>query len=209
MTTDQLYEDVIRTAVTAVLKPAGFRKTASSFHRRVGTCVQVVNCQVSRGSTPDAKVFYINVGLAFDGVCELTKKPILDKPKEYECDDRGTRDRLGALLPELDEDWQVGPDAEAESVAHRLRAAMTALVAELDRVDGPATYRTHRWFDRFRPKPENAQILYLLGDSAAARREVADLAKMFADRQNANREDWWIEQLGLANLAESRPSAGT
>lgn len=157
--------------------------------------------QVSRGSTPDAKLFYVNVGLAFDEVCELTKMPILDKPKEYECDDRGTRDRLDALLPEFDEDWRVGSGADIESVARRLRAAMTALVADLDQVDGPARYRMHRWFNRFRPKQENAQIFYLLGDAAAARREVADLAKLFADRQNANREDWWLDRLGLMSLA--------
>jgi len=77
---------------------------------------------------------------------------------------------------------------------------MATLVAELDRIDGPAAYRSHRWFDRFRPKAENAQVLYVLGDRAAALEEVERLAAFFADRQNANGAEWWITSLGLQGL---------
>jgi hypothetical protein len=77
---------------------------------------------------------------------------------------------------------------------------VTELVRELDRIDGPGQYREHRWFERFRPKQENAQVLYILGDHAAAMEEVRQLAKLFHNRQNPNRAEWWIERLGLREL---------
>lgn len=36
-------------------------------------------------------MFYINVGLAFDAICQLTQTPILEKLKEYEWHIRGTK----------------------------------------------------------------------------------------------------------------------
>jgi hypothetical protein len=197
---DEFFDWVVREAVTAVLKSAGFRKSGMNYHRRRGTCVQVVNVQVSRLSTRDEKRFYVNVGLAFDELCSLAHVPILEKPKEYECDARGTRDRLQDLIPGNDEDWHAGPQHDVAETVERLRGAMATLVAELDRIDGPAAYRSHRWFDRFRPKAENAQVLYVLGDRAAALEEVERLAAFFADRQNANGAEWWITSLGLQGL---------
>src|SRR4051794_38458515 len=85
---------VIAQALTPVLRDAGFRRSGMSYHRRRGDAVQVVNVQVSHGSTALEKSFCINVGLAFDACCRLAGVPILERPKEYECDERGTRDRL-------------------------------------------------------------------------------------------------------------------
>ena len=198
--TDEVFDEVVRDAVTAVLKPTGFRKSGTNYHRRLGSCVQVVNVQTSRGSSWDEKRFFMNAGLAFDELCELSNVPVLEKPKEYECDDRGTRDRLEKLVPNADEEWRLGPSVDAAEVTPRLRAAVTELVRQLDRIDGPARYREHRWFDRFRPKQENARVLYVLGDHAAAMEEVRQLAKLFHDRQNANRAEWWIDRLGLTEL---------
>jgi hypothetical protein len=194
------FNEVVWDAVTAVLQPAGFRKSGTSYHRRLGSCVQVVNVQTSRGSSQDEKRFFINAGLAFDELCGLVNVPIVEKPKEYECDDRGTRDRLEKLVSDADEEWRVGPSVANTETTTRLRSAMARLVRELDGIDGPARYREHRWFDRFRPKQENAQVLYVLGDHTAALEEVQRLAEFFHDRQNANRVDWWIEQLGLRKL---------
>src|SRR5689334_4751958 len=95
---EDAFHAVVREGVTSVLKPAGFRKSGTNFHRRRGTCVQVINVQRSQASTLQEKQFYVNVGLAFDEICRLMGNPILEKPKEYECDARGTRDRLGALI---------------------------------------------------------------------------------------------------------------
>ncbi|MGL4555183.1 MAG: DUF4304 domain-containing protein [Gemmataceae bacterium] len=197
---EALLTDVIAQAVTPALKAAGLRKSGTNYHRRHGETVQVVNVQVSHGSTWSEKEFFINAGIAFDAICALAGVPELDRPKEYECDDRGTRDRLGALIPTAPESWVLRVGEDTGGVVGALRGCVELLVAELDSIDGLAAYRSHRWFDRFQPAQANAQVLYLLGDRAGSWREVQSLAAFFADRQNANRTEWWVERLRLAGL---------
>lgn len=75
-------KDAIARAVTPALKAAGFRKDGLSYHRRRGEAAQVVNIQVSHGSTAMEKTFYLNAGLAFDAVCRLAGLPVLERPKD-------------------------------------------------------------------------------------------------------------------------------
>lgn len=145
---DQAFNAVVRDAITAVLKPAGFRKTGMNFHRRRGSCVQVVNIQGSMGSSREEKRFYVNVGLAFDDLCQQANLPILETPKEYECDARGTRARLEQLVESADEHWTVGVGHDEMATTDRLRSAMLELIAELDPIDGTEEYRSHRWSRR-------------------------------------------------------------
>jgi hypothetical protein len=200
---EALLNDVLAQAVTPPLKTARFRKTGRNYHRRHGDTIQVVNIQVSHGSSWAEKEFYINVGLAFDAICTLAGVPVLERPKEYECDSRGTRDRLEQLVPGPPASWILHADVDVSQMVTTLRGYIDRLGTELDRINGLETYRSHPWFNRFRPVQENAQILYLLGDFDAAWREVQDLATLFSDRQNANRADWWVESLRLTAL-ESR-----
>lgn len=205
-----LFDDLVKRSVTSVLKPLGFRKSALQFHRRHKEVVQVVNLQSSHGSTSAEKLFYVNVGLAFDAVCELTETEILEKPKEYDCDSRGTRDRLENLIHDAPEQWSVVVDGDGDAVASQLRSAMEQLTVELKSIDSVQAYRAHRWFDRFRPKQENAQILYVIGDLDGAWNEVQSLCSLFADREGLNQPEWWIEGLRLSKIAprcESHKSA--
>ena len=205
-----LFDNIVKGSVTPVLKPLGFRKSALNYHRRHKDVVQVVNLQSSHGSTWDEKQFYVNVGLAFDAVCQLSDSEILEKPKESECSSRGTRDRLDKLLSNVPDRWSVHVNAESESVAQQLRTAIAELAVELETIDGVTAYREHRWFDRFRPKQENAQLLYIVGDLDGSWTEVEALCTLFADREGINKPEWWIEELGLSKLAsrcESHKSA--
>ena len=201
---EALLTDLIARAVTPPLKAAGFRKDGMNYRRRRGETVQVVNLQVSHGSTAAGKTFYINVGIAFDAICRLAGSPVLERPKEYECDDRGTRDRLEALLPGLPDSWRIGVGEDGGETAEALRVAIDRLAAELERIDGVDAYRRHPWFDRFRPAKVNAQVFYLLGDLDGAWREVEDLATLHSDRRNADRAGWWVERLGLSGLGSRR-----
>ena len=203
---EALFTDVLAQAVTPPLKAAGFRKSGTNYHRRRGETVQVVNIQVSHGSTWSEKEFYVNTGVAFDAICALASVPVLDRPKEYECDERGTRGRLQSFIPATPGSWvlRVGEDTRGAITA--LRYCVQQLVGELDGIDGLAAYRAHRWFNRFRASQTNAQVLYLLGDRAGAWREVQNLAALFADRQNANRTEWWVERLRLAGIGAAEPS---
>lgn len=195
-----LFDDIVKRAVTSVLKPLGFRKSALNFHRRHNEVVQVVNLQSSHGSAWDEKLFYVNVGLAFDAICQLTNTQILENPTEHDCDSRGTRGRLETLLDNTPERWSIDITADSESVAEHLQKVIAQLAVELERIDGVQSYREHRWFERFRPKQENAQILYVLGDLDGAWQEVKYLCTLFSDRQTINRPEWWLEELGITEL---------
>ena len=145
-----LLDAIVSQGVTPTLKDAGFRKTGRSYHRRHGETVQVVNLQLSHGSTAMEKEFFINVGITFDSICELMGLPLLDRPKEYECDERGFRDRLSSCCRHRPSPGSFAGEENAETLGslHRL---IPLLRVELDQVDGLAAYRSHRWFDRFRP----------------------------------------------------------
>lgn len=197
---ESMLNQVLAEAVTPCLRSARFRKKGMNYHRRLGRTVQVVNIQVSTGSSSVEKEFFLNAGIAFDKVCELVGVPVLEHPKEYECDRRGTRDRLGDLILGAPASYVLRVGEEWRCVSTALRRFVEQLVAELDKIDSPVAYRSHQWFNRFRPAEVNAQILYLLGDKCGARREVEDLATLFADRMNANRVDWWVGHLGLTDL---------
>ncbi len=198
---ENLMTELIAKTVTPALKAAGFRKTSTSYHRRLGRTVQVVNVQVSHGSNRAEKKFYVNVGITFDEICRLAGVPILEKPKEYECDDRGTRDRLERLVSRAPATWVVRHDESIDATISSLNGSIDRLRSGLDQIDGLAAYRSHPWFDRSRPTRENAQILYLLGDLDGAWKEVQNLVILFSDRTNAPQEDWFVEKLHLDGLA--------
>ena len=196
---EAVLKGVLADAVNPALKAAKFKKTALNHHRRHGETVQVVNVQISHGSTGMEKRFYVNVGVAFDALCKLIGVPVLEKPKEYQCEECGIQARLEGLLPGAPSFWTVGVGQDTAAMVTALGGFIEFLVVELDRIDGLAAYRSHRWFDRYRPQRVNAKVLYALGDMEGARREVRHLAEFFADR-NGNSTDWWVEHLHLTGL---------
>ncbi len=202
---EELMKEVIARAMIPQLKASGFRKTALNFHRRRGETVQVVNVQVSHGSTAMEKTFYINVGIAFDAIGRLTGRPVPDRPKEYECDILGMRDRLEHLVSRLPPWWKVAVSDDPGAIADPLRAAIERLVTELDRIDGIAAYRAHRWFKIDGTPGFHVQVRYLLGDLDGAWRKVEELVAAGAGHEYASQPEWWVDRLGLAEL---RPRLG-
>lgn len=193
-------KEVIARAIVPPLKAAGFRKTGLNFHRRRGETVQVVNVQTSHGSTAMEKTFYINVGMAFDAVGRLIGRPVPDRPKEYDCDRLGMRDRLEHLISRVPPQWKVAVGDDSDAIAEPLRAAIDRLVTELDRIDGIDAYRAHRWFQGDRWAEFHVQVRYLLGDLDGAWREVEELVAAAAGAEYGSRPEWWIDRLGLADL---------
>jgi hypothetical protein len=196
-----LFDQLIERSVTAVLRPTGFRKSALNFHRRYDEVIQVVNVQTSHGSSSDIIRFYVNVGIAFDAICQLMALEIVEKPKEYDCDSRGTRDRLENLVTGAEACWSIASEGDLENTARRLNRCSELLADELQKIRDVQSYRRHRWFDRCRPRQENAQIFYLLGDFDNAWTEVNALCNLFADRGDLSRPEWWIKELRLSGLA--------
>ena len=157
--------------------------------------MQTVNLQTSRSPTWTTKEIYVNVGLAFDAICGLVDVPVLETPKEYECADRGLRDRLHAFFAQMPSHWRVD-DTESSG----LGADIAQLAEALAPIDGPDAFRAHPWFAVGRPAIWGAQILYLTGDHAQARAEVEAVCAGFADRPPLNNPQHWIESAGLADL---------
>lgn len=195
---EDLLQKVVKDAVVVHTKPAGFKKSTLSFHRRKGETVQVINIQVSQGSSWDEKKFYVNAGWAFDSVCTFLRLPILEKVKEYECDTRGSRDRWESLVPNVPD--SISTNCDLGELVGKVSAGIKGLVAELDLIDSIQAYRRHRWFERSKPTETRCVILYLLEDDAAAWKEVLELTTLFRDRPNAPDPEWWVKTNKLDRL---------
>jgi Domain of unknown function (DUF4304) len=193
------FKTLVQEAITPVLKPAGFKKTGLNYHRRHGATVQVINLQQSAWNQWNRKEFFINVGIAFDQIHGLVGTPIALKPKEYECDEVGTRGRLEEFIKEAPALWTVDGNSNLSLITERLRSCVSKVTAELDQINNVQTYSTHRWFERHRPATIDAKIFYVMGDDAAAWQEVQHLVEVFHDRGN-NTIEWWIERLNLSRL---------
>jgi hypothetical protein len=194
------FKTLVQEAIIPVLKPAGFKKTGLNYHRRHGATVQVLNLQQSAWNQWNRKEFFINVGIAFDQICELVGQPIALKPKEYECDEVGTRGRLEEFIKEAPALWTIDGNSNLSLITERLRSCVSKVTAELDQINNVQTYSTHRWFERHRPATIDAKIFYVMGDDATAWQEVQHLVEIFHNREN-NSVDWWIERLKLSRLS--------
>jgi hypothetical protein len=195
----ELFDDIVKGAVTPILKPLGFRKTALNFYRRHKDTVQVINLQSSSGSYWQEKLFYINVGIAFDAICQFAQLEILEKPRYYFCSERGMNQRLEILIPAAPSTWSVKFDCDPEPVARQLQDVIEMLTTELQEVDSIQTYCNHRWFACC-SGAQRAQIYYILDDLDASWNEVKELSLFFADRPPLDRAEWWIKDLGLLKL---------
>jgi len=94
------FDDLLKTSVAPILKVAGCKKSGSNFFYRGDHISIVINFQSSSGNTWDEKIFYINIGLAFDEICVHRETDILERPKEYECSSRGVSVRIGEIFPD-------------------------------------------------------------------------------------------------------------
>ena len=119
----------ILTAVHAVLKPLGYRKSSATFQRAIGDVVHIVELQGSNANAADDASFTVNIGifapaLVYEDVREFTKPSI---PVAH------WRMRLGELSPSRqDLWWRVTSLVDAEAAALEIcdlieRSALPAL----------------------------------------------------------------------------------
>jgi hypothetical protein len=144
-----------------------------------------------------------DIGLAFDSLCQLAGLPVLEKPKEYECDNRGIRGELDHFVPSAPGLWAVRVQGNNSAVTRSIQRCVAAAITELDQIDGVRAFAEHRWFRQDAPAPWRASVLYLLGKLDETAREIEALAAHFHDRQNACRAEWWLERLHLTGFGVS------
>ncbi|WP_145052724.1 DUF4304 domain-containing protein [Lignipirellula cremea] len=176
-----------------------FTKSGTNFYRRNGSVVQVINFQASRGSTSQSRDFYINVGLAFDAICNRLGLPILEKPKECECQSRGFRSRLERLDRQAPECWVLGSDVGPD-FDDQLSAVTERLANAIASIDSVSAFREHKWF-KLRPIQEfHLQIHYECGELDTTFQKLQKLCERFKGREPLCDTRHWIEELRLPEL---------
>ena len=191
-----IVKQIVALGITPKAHEAGFLKSAFNFHRRCGSVVHVVNVQLSHGNFADQGAFYVNVGLNFDELRILDKKPISEKPKECECD---LRRRLEYLAPNAPSIWKVDSQTEVSDFASKLGDHFTKLVALLDPIDSVSAFLEQQWAGTGNHYGLLARMHYVLGDMDEARRLVHKEAAFFSDRPGVSVQNL-ISRYGMVSL---------
>lgn len=203
MKTKKVVHSIISVAVSVLTDSAGFnRTTREDFHRRLGSCVQVVNFQRSRMDVGKGDMFYVNIGIAFDELAQHLGTSVNEKPMAHECH---FQSRMEDLVPDSPKWWVVSEsslatqffkrashtrgneivssEADREKVGEYLVRCIVQTVSELDEIDSPRALLSHRW-----KEVPSAQVLvpllaYVVGDYDRAWSEIQRIAEKFSDRQ--------------------------
>ena len=138
---------IIDASVAKAAREAGFKKFRLNFFRRKGTVVQVINIQLSRWNRGTEGSFYVNIALAFDEVRTYEAIPIIETPKEYECD---FSRRLEHLVPGTPYKWKVSPQSDNELIVRSLFQSISVVISYLDEIDSLPTFLKialkEKWF---------------------------------------------------------------
>ena len=187
---------LVAVSITPLLRPVGFRKAGFSFHRHLGEVMQVLNIQLSDSNVGESGRFYVNVGLNFDRVCLLERKPINPKPKEYECQ---FRRRLEQLISDIPARWEFESQAESQTLAASLRSACEQLLVSLNQIDSIEHFLLLNWLQSGSDLGLRAQFHYILGDQEAAIQALQQEHGFFRTRPTW-KLDYWLERRGLTAL---------
>jgi len=218
---NQLKDTVIKESVTAVLKPAGFRKASTWFRRRHGQTLQAVNLQGSVTSRNES-LFYVNVAVRFDELCvHLGKDTSDDRAKIYGHTTETLGGRLEKFLDDTPAQWILtvpGPadgyerrrptDVPSNEVPVVLKQRFETLLSELELLDSVAAFRDHRWFADRATTEAHAVTHYLLGDYAAVNQALDDLqAKARVGLASANEVQRTLRMLSSAHSGSSNSAS--
>jgi hypothetical protein len=196
MKAHDIVKQIVALGITPKAREAGFRKSTFSFYRRRGSVVHVVNVQLSHGNFADQGAFYVNVGLDFDELRVLDKKPISEKPKEYECDLRRRLEHLASDAPSI---WNVDSQTDISYIASKLGDHFTKLVALLDPIDSVSAFLEQQWEGTGSHYGLLARMHYVLGDMNKARKLVRKEAAFFRDRPGMSVQNL-ISRYGMISL---------
>jgi hypothetical protein len=191
-----IVKQIVALGIVPKARDTGFRKSAFSFYRRRGSVVHVVNMQLSHGNFADQGAFYVNISLNFDELRILDKRPISEKPKEYECDLRRRLEDLASDAPSI---WNVDSQTEISDIASRLGDYFTKIVVLLDPIDSVSAFLEQQWEGTGTHYGLLARMHYVLGDMNEARRLVYKEATFFKDRQGMSVQHL-ISRYGMISL---------
>ncbi|HEX4762081.1 MAG TPA: DUF4304 domain-containing protein [Sphingomicrobium sp.] len=121
-----------------MLKPAGFRKRANTFHWEARDSWSVLNVQKSQWSPANEKTVTINLGVASKPLLRLDLFGVgsREPPPENHCH---WRIRLGRLMDGLDVWWAICDEDSRRRTAGEISSAITSLACPLLTALSPRT----------------------------------------------------------------------
>jgi len=174
----EIIESIVNASVTKVAREAGFKKSRLNFFRRKGTIIQVINIQLSRWNRGLEADFYVNIALAFDELRIHDGIPMVETPKEYECD---FRSRLERLVPGTPHIWQVAPQVESESIAMSLFQSISVAVSFLNEIDSLSTFLNIALKEKWFALPGDYDLLARLHDALGNTVEAEKSRRLFKE----------------------------
>jgi Domain of unknown function (DUF4304) len=174
----EVIESIVNTGVAKVAREAGFKKSRLNFFRRKGTIVQVVNIQLSHWNRGLEAYFYVNIALAFDELRTHEGSPIVETPKEYECD---FRRRLDHLVPGIPLIWEVTPQVDIEAIAQSLLQSFTVILGFLNQIDSLPTFLKIALKEKWFALPGEYDLLARLQDALGNTLEAEENKQLFKE----------------------------
>ncbi|MGG6460919.1 MAG: DUF4304 domain-containing protein [Candidatus Eiseniibacteriota bacterium] len=184
---------IVNASITKVARDAGFKKYHLNFFRRKGTVIQVINVQLSPWNRGLEAYFYINIALEFDELRTHEGKPIIEMPKEYQCD---FRRRIEHLVPETSFAWEVTPEVDADSVALKLHQSITVVLDFLNQIDSLSTFlniaTSEKWFALPGEYDFLARLYDALGDTEEAEKNRRLFNEFLHNRETMSSNEFLV-----------------
>lgn len=173
----EIIQSIVRCDLAPALKQAGFKKSALTFTRRLGSTGQFIQIQLSSWNQGSVGSFYVNVGVMFDEMCLVEAIPHAH-PKYDDCQ---FMVRLEQIMPDAPVQWPVDSGTSVVEVSKHLAACVNKIVATLNGVASLADFESTGWV-KVIPWSFPARYAYALGRDDEAASLVANEAACFADR---------------------------
>jgi uncharacterized protein DUF4304 len=213
--------NVVRRNIAPLMQSAGFTQRYESFYRRNGTTYQVVEIQRSMESSfAGPKMFYVNIGIAFDDLRILYGKPAIFQPTIAECDFHG---RLSDLVPGSPIVWAIKGsgildnflskvytsslpqppfDVQDElSAGQRLARDIRQVLDQLDKIHSSHSFMQSLWNNAPGTDVLGIILRYVDGDLDGSWQELQRVSKKFADREGMSIPNL-IDRLRLVDLKD-------
>jgi hypothetical protein len=195
------FDDLLKTGVSPIMKAEGYKKAGTNYCKRNSKVSIVVNFQSSHGSVWNEKLFYINIGMAFDEICLHEDIEILERPKEVDCNSRGLSVRIKNIFPQAEECYSLKVNENSEKINSEINTVIIDLVKELSLIVDLPAFRNHKWFNEIEGYPGmKALMYYLLGDKKGASKDLARIAARFAEipnREKLAEKSYWCKRYNI------------
>ena len=136
MTLLEKKENIIREVIKPAFKKAGFTTSAATFQKQEEDFIKIFNVQSSGTNGSDIARFYFNIGIVFPMTFEFWfKRPMPDRPKEYQCQARMRSEDLTGRDPWYELNNETNYESYSEFVRSDIENFIIPFFEELKSLD--------------------------------------------------------------------------